>query len=142
MMKSHVAKKLAVTACVAVYGLLVPVLELNDTHVFNPLWPSHARLHEVWQLLTNSAIAGVVLWLVWIRGNIRTGARLGLVPPVAFLVSYALAGFYGGSMKHNDGTELTFFGVNASGLIMSLAVIILLYIAMTSPRNRLARMLD
>lgn len=142
MIKPHTAKKLAITSCVAVYGLLVPVLELNDTHVYNPLWPNHARLHEVWQLLTNSAIAGIVLWLAWIRGNIRTAARLGLIPPLAFLASYALAGLYGGSMKHSDGTELTIFGVNASGLIMSLAVTVLLYIAMKPARNPLTRMLN
>lgn len=142
MIKPHTAKKLAITACVAVYGLLVPVLELNDTHVFNPLWPSHARLHEVWQLLTNSAIAGVVLWLAWGRGDIQTAARFGLIPPVAFLAAYALAGFYGGSMKHNDGTELTLLGINASGLIMSLAVTVLLYIAMTRARNPLTKMLN
>lgn len=142
MIKPHTAKKLAITSCVAVYGLLVPVLELNDTHVYNPLWPSHARLHEVWQLLTNSAIAGIVLWMAWSRGNIRTAARLGLIPPLAFLASYALAGLYGGSMKHSDGTELTLLGVNASGLIMSLAFAVLLYIAMTPPRNPPTRVLD
>jgi len=141
MIKSETAKKIAITSCVAVYGLLVPVLELNETHVFNPLWPSHARLHEVWQLLTNSAIAGVVLWLAWGRRNIRTAARLGLIPPVAFLASYALADLYGGSMKHSDGTELTLLGINASALIMSLAVTVLLYIATTPTRNPLTRML-
>jgi hypothetical protein len=67
---------------------------------------------------------------------------LGLIPPVAFLASYALAGVYGGSMKNSDGTELILLGLNASALIMSLAVTALLYIAMTPARNPLARMLD
>ncbi|WP_322291264.1 hypothetical protein [Allopontixanthobacter sp.] len=140
-MKNQTAKKIVLTACVAVYGVLVPVLELNNTHVFNPLWPSHARLHEVWQLLTNSALAGIVLWLAWSRGKIRTAAGLGMVPPAGFLAAFALAGFYGGSMRHTDGTELTLLGVNASGLIMSLAVTVLLYIAMTPSRNQLRKKL-
>lgn len=50
-------RKIAVTFAALLFGLIVPILEVNATHLLNPLWPSHGRLHEAWQLLTNTAIA-------------------------------------------------------------------------------------
>ena len=48
-----------------VFGLLIPILEINQTHLFNSEWPSHARLHEAWQLITNTAISALALYLAW-----------------------------------------------------------------------------
>lgn len=56
--------RLLTTSGLLVPLILLPVLEVTDTHVFNPTWPPHARLHEVWQLTTNVGIALVALWLV------------------------------------------------------------------------------
>ncbi|MDM8349506.1 hypothetical protein P8H27_11430 [Pseudomonas sp. sp1636] len=49
--------KLIITLGALLYGLGVPLLEINSTHVFNPSWEAHARLHEARQLATNSALA-------------------------------------------------------------------------------------
>ncbi|BFN28172.1 hypothetical protein PSCT_04341 [Pseudomonas sp. SCT] len=62
--------KLIITFGALLYGLGVPLLEINQTHVFNPQWEPHMRLHEVWQLATNSALALLALWLAWARNNI------------------------------------------------------------------------
>lgn len=43
-----VIPKLLVTIGILFYALAVPLLEINATHVFNPEWVPHARLHEVW----------------------------------------------------------------------------------------------
>ncbi len=45
--------KIFITLGVLVYAVIVPYLKIKASHVFNPLWPPHARLHEVWQLSTN-----------------------------------------------------------------------------------------
>lgn len=121
--------KLALTLCVATYGFIVPALEMNATHVFNPLWPEHARLHEVWQLATNCGIAAVCLWLAWIRNNVRAASLLGAVVPIGFLMAYVLAGLYGGSMRHTDGTELSIGGLNASVIVMGAATLVLFLVA-------------
>lgn len=113
--------RILLTLSVSVLGLLVPYLEYSPTHIFNPDWPGHAKLHDVWQLMTNSAFAAAAVYLAWTRTDLRTGARLGLVAPVAFLVSYFTMDLYGGSMVNSDGTELRFGSVNAS-LVMMLAV--------------------
>ena len=49
------------------FAIIVPVLELNDTHLTNPHWPEHARLHEAWQLLTNALIVLLAAWLIATR---------------------------------------------------------------------------
>lgn len=68
--------KILVTSATLTYGLVVPILEINTTYVFNPDWPAHARLHEVWQLATISAFAVLALWFVWVRDRKIDGAAL------------------------------------------------------------------
>ncbi len=111
-------KKVPLSLSVMPFLLIVPLLEINETHVFNPLWPEHARLHEVWQLATNVALALACLWLAWAEGRVRAAALLGLLVTGGFLFAYFLRHAYGGSMRHTDGTELAVFGMNSSLLVM------------------------
>jgi hypothetical protein len=110
--------QLVVTAVALIIGVAVPVLEFNATHVFNAAWPGHARLHEVWQLAGNTALAGLCLWLAWRKGAPRLAAGIGLCLTGGFMVAYALSGAYGGSMLHTDGTELAIGGVNVAVIVM------------------------
>lgn len=86
--------------------------ELNDTHLFNPEWVAHARLHEAWQLITNSAIGAYAAWLIWARDDVRLPSLLALMVTGGFMIAYVLQDLYGGSMLHSDGTERTLLGVN------------------------------
>lgn len=118
--------KLLISFCVCLYAIGVPILEINDTHVFNPDWTPHVRIHEVWQLLTNTAIGVVCLWLVWLRQSVLMGAVLSLLVTSGFLVAYNLRGFYGGSMKYLDGSEKLLFDINIGVVGFGLAVGLLL----------------
>ena len=105
--------KILLTISIALYAIAVPYLEINDTHVFNPDWVAHARLHEVWQLITNSFLGAIALWLTWMSVDGRGKASvIALVVTGGFLAAYALKGLYGGSMVHSDGTEKTVLGIN------------------------------
>lgn len=117
--------KVFITLCLAIFGILVPVLEIGPTHVYNPQWPEHARLHEVWQLITNCAFAAFALWLAWVRNNLRLASGIGLIIVGGFLAAYLIRATYGGSMRHTDGTELTVLGVNSAVLVMVIAAVIL-----------------
>lgn len=119
------------TLAILLFALAVPLLEVNATHVFNPDWPAHARLHEVWQLITNSALGVVALWWVWVRGDVRLPALLTLLVTGGFLAAYLLRSSYGGSMVHSDGSEKLLFGLSigvvgfGTAVALSLAALVI-----------------
>jgi hypothetical protein len=121
--------KLLITIGIIFYGVAVPILEVNPTHVFDMTWTSHERLHEVWQLTTNSSIAVYCFWLVWVREKTQLPGILGLLVTGGFLLAYVIRSGYGGSMVLSDGSEKTVFGANL-GLVGFGVVVILTIIAM------------
>lgn len=128
-------RKLILTVSVSTFLLIVPILEISDTHVFNPDWPAHARLHEVWQLTTNMGLGALSLWLAWTTKHLRIASAVGLLVTMGFLTAFMLSDGYGGSMRHTDGTELALLGVNASVVVMGLATAGLIFVWAT-PRSR------
>ena len=125
-------KKSIITFSVILYAIVVPFLEINTTHVFNSDWTPHVRIHEVWQLITNSGIGILCLWLVWVKHETRISTILSLLITGGFLLAYMLQDFYGGSMKYLDGSEKTVLGVNIGVLGFGIAFILLLA---TTKRN-------
>lgn len=89
--------KLLMTFGILIYSVGVPILEINSTHVFNPDWTPHVRIHEVWQLLTNSGMGLYCLWLVWQKQKIILPSILGLLITGGFLLAFVLKDLYGGS---------------------------------------------
>lgn len=124
-MSSTLPMRLVLTVCLLIPGLLVPVLEVNATHLTNPAWPAHARLHEGWQLITNSALCAWALWLAWARAELRQAAVLGQIVIGGFLLAYLLRDGYGGSMAGTTTGALARDGVEPAVLIMSAAFLLL-----------------
>ncbi len=100
-------------------GVLVPILEIGPTHVLNPNWPGHARLHEVWQLLANAMLAALAIWLAASRDQLRVASLIGLAINGSFLAAVLLSPAYGGTMRHGDGTELAVGGINLAVVVMA-----------------------
>lgn len=121
-----IMKKSIITFSIALYAYAVPFLEINDTHVFNPDWTPHAKIHEVWQLITNSTIGIFCLWLVWVKNELKTSILLSMLVTGGFLLAYSLQNLYGGSMKYLDGSEKTVLGINIGVVGFGLAFILLL----------------
>ncbi len=116
--------KLIITIGALLYGLGVPLLEINQTHVFNPQWEAHARLHEVWQLATNSSLAMLALWLAWGRNDIKLPSILAMLVTGGFLFAYLVREGYGGSMVLSDGSEKLIFGLNLGAFAFGIAFLI------------------
>jgi hypothetical protein len=132
MGKAFMTARIMITICVLLYAAGVPYLEVYGTHVFNMEWHAHARLHNVWQLITNSLIGVSCLWLVWARNEIRLPALLSALVTGGFILAFLLREFYQGSMKHSDGSEVTVLGLVNIGVagfglgLLLLAVAVLL----------------
>lgn len=90
--------KVLISICVLVFALVVPMLEINESHVFNQEWTPHARFHEVWQLTTNISIGLLCLWLVWFRNQIRMASVLTIMVMGGVLFAHLIEGVYGGSI--------------------------------------------
>ena len=85
--------KFLLTFGFVLYGMVVPWLEINETHVFNPEWVAHARLHEVWQLFTNSLLGVFAMWRLWGSNNDRyLPSVIALLITGGFLVAYMIQG--------------------------------------------------
>lgn len=119
--------KLILSFGIFIYAVGVPFLEINDTHVFNPDWTPHVRIHEVWQLLTNSSFGAFSLWLVWKKNEVKLPSILGLFITGGFLLAYILQDLYGGSMKYLDGSEKTVLGINIG--VLGFGIIFLLFLS-------------
>ncbi len=117
--------KLIITFSIFLYAVVVPYLEINNTHVFNPDWTPHVRIHEVWQLFTNSVIGALCLWMVWLKQKLNLSAILSMIVTGSFLVAYLLQDLYGGSMKYLDGSEKTILGINIGVFGFGIAFILL-----------------
>ena len=114
--------RILLTLCAIKFGMIVPYLELDATHVFNPQWPAHARLHEVWQLATNSMIAAWCIWRLWWKDDVVQPAIMTLLVTGGFFIAYLVRSGYGGSMLHTDGTERMLMGLNIGVLGFGIAI--------------------
>ena len=119
-------EKIAITFSVILYAIIVPYLDINETHVWNPDWTPHVRIHEVWQLITNSSIGVLCLWLVWYKKEVQLSTLLSLIVMGGFLLAFFLKDGYGGSMKYLDGSEKTALGINLAILGFGTAFLFLI----------------
>lgn len=125
---------IVVTVSALISGITIPILELNETHLFNSIWPAHARLHEAWQLITNSALSALAVFLIWSRRAPRLAILLSLIISVPFLLAFAAESTYGGSMLHSDGTQLAVWGINL-GVLVALVLSSLLLLSLVLFRS-------
>lgn len=125
---------IVVTVSALISGIIIPILELNETHLFNSIWPAHARLHEAWQLITNSALSALAVFLIWSRRAPRLAILLSLIISVPFLLAFAAGSTYGGSMLHSDGTQLAVWGINL-GVLVALVLSSLLLLSLVLFRS-------
>lgn len=99
-----------VTAVSAGQGITPLFIDLNRTHVTNPLWPGHARFHVVWQTLTMTALAIVEVALLWwiepgSQWVFLLAALLTSTPIVGFLLAFFSRAMYAGTLHDPNGIQ-------------------------------------
>jgi hypothetical protein len=108
-------------------GLGPLLIDVGITHLLNPDWDAHARVHEVWRLSSHSFIAFLGLYLIWIMQKELLAALLSLCLLLGFWVSVFLMPFYDGLAVGQGVDELESFGVPLN--IISFAVVSIIQIA-------------
>ena len=108
-------------------GLGPLLIDVGITHLQNPDWDAHARVHEVWRLSSHSFIAFLGLYLIWIMQKELLAALLSLCLLLGFWVSVFLMPFYDGLAVGQGVDELEPFGVPLN--IISFAVVSIIQIA-------------
>ena len=53
---------------------LAYVFDWNETHVYNPKWPPHAKFHNAQTLLLGPLLGAVALWFLWNNHDLRSAA--------------------------------------------------------------------
>lgn len=121
--------RILMTVATLMYGLIPPFVDLTETHVFHPDWTPHSRMHMVWLLGTNSALAVVALFFLWLyRANRAFGVRLagvlGLCVYGGFMLSATTSSLYGGSLSDKGGVPPV-LGMDANIFAFSLGLLVL-----------------
>ena len=63
-----------VTIVAVLTSFLAYVFDWNETHVYNPNWPPHAKFHNAQTLLLGPLLGSVSLWLLWYRHDLHLAA--------------------------------------------------------------------
>ena len=128
--RSVLLGRIIMTIATLMYGVIPPFVDLTETHVFHQDWTPHARMHMVWLLGTNTTIALVALYFLWLQKSssalgVRLAGVLGLCVYGGFMLSASTTSLYGGSLSDKGGVPPV-MGMDANILAFSLALVLLL----------------
>lgn len=118
--------KVFVSAITIFYGLVPALADLNETHLFNPLWSEHARFHGAWFLAFGAGVAGTALFLIWFRDEIFVPITLGLMFAMGFWVATIFRPMYGGELVDSNGHTHTVAGIETNVFLFSVISVLLL----------------
>jgi len=103
--------KLLTSLCLILAGIGPLLLDIGDTHLFNPDWDEHSRVHEVWRLATNFMIAFLGLYLIWKKNMLSIGSLLSLCMILGFMFSVITMPLYNGLAVGVGINELKPYGI-------------------------------
>ena len=103
--------KVLTSLCLILAGMGPLLLDIGDTHLFNPNWVEHSRVHEVWRLATNFMIAFLGLYLIWKKNMHSIASLLSLCMILGFMISVITMPFYNGLAVGIGIDELSPFNI-------------------------------
>lgn len=104
------------------------VADWNETHVYNPTWPPHAKFHNAQTITLAVEATALSLWQLWKPGP-DTHTRLrwaSLLASLFFLTQIPAAYFPGSALVDDDNPVQPFdvLGVQVNQVTASAAVIL------------------
>ena len=103
--------KYITTFCLIVGGIVPVIVDIGSSHLFNPDWDEHARVHEVWRLSTNFLIFCLGIYLLWVKKNEVISGVLSLCIHLGFVFSAATMSLYGGAATGEGIPEPSIIGI-------------------------------
>lgn len=128
--------KLALTAVTLIYGIVPAIADLNETHLLNPHWSAHARLHGAWFLFFGASMAALSLYFVWLRDSLILPTVIGLAFVSGFWLAVLTAPLYGGALVDANGVETQILGLDANAFIFTILTITLLMVFLYAIRRK------
>ena len=116
--------KYLTTICLLLGTILPLIVDTGHTHLLNPDWDAHSRVHEVWRLSTNIFIAGIGLYLLWISNYSLLPALLSLCIVLGFFSAIFTMSLYGGDPIGEGIDEPNTFGIPANIFVFLIIAII------------------
>jgi len=120
------AIKILVSGLTLFYGFAPMAADLNATHIFNPVWSSHARFHGIWYLLFAAGVALTSLYLIWWRGEIVVPVITGLLFMAGFWAATFFAPWYDGAVTDDNIVATNIAGLEANSFLFSVATLLLI----------------
>ena len=111
--------KYITTLCLIVGGIVPIMVDISSSHLFNPDWDAHARVHEVWRLSTNLLIFSLGIYLLWTKKNEILPAFLSLCIHLGFVFSAATMSLYGGAAISEGVPEPFIIGIPVNVFLFS-----------------------
>lgn len=106
--------KVVVTIGTLVYGIVPAIADLNETHLFNPQWSPHARVHGAWFLFFGALMSFLALFLLWARNEFVLPIVIGLCFVAGFWLAFLTSSFYGGALVDANGVETRILGLESN----------------------------
>ena len=116
--------KYLTTICLLLGTILPLIVDTGHTHLLNPDWDAHSRVHEVWRLSTNIFVAGIGLYLLWISNYSLLPALLSLCIVLGFFSAIFTMSLYGGVPIGEGIDEPNPFGIPANIFVFFIIAII------------------
>ena len=116
--------KYLTTICLLLGTILPLIVDTGSTHLLNPDWDAHSRVHEVWRLSTNIFIAAIGLYLLWISNYLLLPALLSSCIVLGFFSAIFTMSLYGGVTIGEGIDEPNPIGIPANIFVFLIIAII------------------
>lgn len=73
------------------------IFDFNETHIYNPTWPPHAKFHNAQTMSSGAALSIATLIDLWRPGSGRVGVDAAALSASVYWVSQLSAYFYPGT---------------------------------------------
>lgn len=119
-----------IVSLVAIFTSVSPYLaDWNVTHIYNPLWPPHAKFHNAQTMVLGALLGLLAIYCLWFRSAVSERQKLNEATVLASLYWLAQlpAVFFPGTALTDPGLNHVqmpvVFGVELNQLIMDIVVI-------------------